>query len=706
MVRDQSADDLFELLQAEMIKLADSDVGVLSATLKALAFWEHGSARVATSCCHLLELDSVQGAEIVGRICRLAFCYPIPGVKVQADVFTRKMLTKLYSLIEGGDVELNNDLVSSFAAVSWSDGQKRGILQATLSRGPASDLSPPSQTAVITVIAPALWSLLEELDPEVLANFVRGLPAGLIAECTTGDTIASRAWARILLSSIFRSPLETDTRPLWNFLRSVFHNTRTLFAPDLHIEAPERGLLDGGEISKEVQNALVMKLFWSSRFFEVDCKSWSRFSNATADLMQKKLGFFEELYALCSAMEREAQKPKDYKETKAHKVMIKILDGVKAAGNTDPPTAPRATSSATHQRSSSSLRVRGGLPPSHTSSGPLSSPLDPTITPSNTLLASRPPDQQSDSQSRIRDNPPFSPTLSGSRPRFSSPLDLMITPSDTPPASRSTSTDQQSGIQPQIRDNLPSSTSSGSRPHFSPPPDLMTTPSNTPPVNRPADQQSDSQPQIRDNLPSSPTPSGSRLRFSSLLDLTTTPSNTPPASRTTYQQNSDLPQTRDNLPSSPTSSGSRPRFSSLLDFTTTPSNTPPANRPTDQQSGSQPQTRDNLLSFPTSSGSRPRFFSLLDITATLSSTPPASRSTDQQSGRQPQTQDNHFPSPTTSPEPPPFPPRHPPVLSSSREQSTPTNDNGDRRLPTIQSGSGVDEPINAGPQSRYPVLPD
>ena len=299
---------------------------------------------VVVLCCNLLKLvmekhtsEVALARQLVFLLCRIAFRHQVRGIKARADLLDPEMLRKLTVFVGDGNVEFINDLTTAFTSISW-DEHKQGHIIWTVIDIPSTLLSPTSQSALITLFGTSRWSLVERLDRKRLAEFVGRLPVDMIVQQIVDDESVCVGWMRLLLFSTFRSPHRPDTpRALWRILLSAFPKLPRLFLRDLqdHLEPSETSLSDlyhnhndGLPITKEEEEkeeSLWMKLFWSSRFFEMDCELWSGFRDATAELGQGRPALIQLLERLCFGLEEARAGPDSAMErTKACKEMAKL----------------------------------------------------------------------------------------------------------------------------------------------------------------------------------------------------------------------------------------------------------------------------------------------------------------------------------------------------------------------------------------------
>ena len=279
-----------------MIKLAGHDLQALEAILGALVPWKHDRVEIVILCCDLLQRVAKHTSEqplvrsVVYLLCRLAFRRPISGTEERLDLLNLRTINRLHAFIQDGDENFIGDLMSFFAQTPWSEGLESYILQAIL-KIPDSGLSARSQAAINTMLGTGRWSLVEGFDRKELVHFVGRLQTDMIVQRVIGDESIFVGWMRILLLFTFRPPPDTDTRPLWKVLLPISFGTPGSFSRDLPNYIDPLGASVGGlehdygsEMYEKRQEALWMRLFWSSRFFEMDCKPWSGFIDATEKL--------------------------------------------------------------------------------------------------------------------------------------------------------------------------------------------------------------------------------------------------------------------------------------------------------------------------------------------------------------------------------------------------------------------------------------
>jgi len=429
MIRGESTEELFRRLQAEMTELAGHDLPTLQVTLEAFMSWEHNRMEIVELCCDLLQYVTKFMAKhallrrVVCLLCRIAFHHPIPSIKMPTEIMKPETLTTLLTFIQGEDVELIGGLMSAFASISWSEESEDRILQKILDI-PALALSPSSQAAIVNVLGTARWSLVEGLHRGKLVDLVRGLPTHTIVQQIVDDQIACVGWMRLLLFSTFYMPQEMDARPLLNIILSALPKVPHFFSHGLLNLTPNLDNSQGPKIGKKQEESLWMMLFWSSRFFEMECGSWSDFIDATGRLTEGREVFFRRLEELCSDREIESQDDLNpaTKRSKACTEMTKL----RAARPPDPSmVAPKDTppvnkdahpvNPTAHRQNSILSRFQDNLPPSPTTS-------------------SGPPPSQERSESPLPmkddDSKPPPPTQSGSG--ISEPTDAGAQPTRTP----------------------------------------------------------------------------------------------------------------------------------------------------------------------------------------------------------------------------------------------------------------------------------
>ncbi|KAF9643671.1 hypothetical protein BDM02DRAFT_3191330 [Thelephora ganbajun] len=286
-----------------------------------------------------------------------------------------------------------------FAFVSWSEESQTSIvLRAITHEIPTSGLSSSSQADIIAVLGTARWSLVEKLrlDRERLAKFIGGLSGDMIVQGMMDNPFVCVGWMRLLLFSTFHPPLEADTRPLWNILLTARTGIPHFFSRDLPgcLDPSEASAADfnrdyDSEIHRRKEEALWMKLFWSSRFFEIDCRSWSDFKDATIRLRKRKPAFFRQLEKLCFALEEEAQASPNpaTARTKAYTEISKLLGGVHSTRASQGPDSPQALRIASLQRQDQNATTNDLRPLSSSVVAPRDTPpVGPTTHRQNTIL--------------------------------------------------------------------------------------------------------------------------------------------------------------------------------------------------------------------------------------------------------------------------------------------------------------------------------
>ena len=323
IVSDGSTGQLFRRLESELMELVDHKLWVLQATLQPLGSWKHNRMEVVVLCCNLLKFVMEKhtpgvslARQLVYLLCRIAFRHQVPGIKTRADLLDRETLRKLTIFVHSGDVEFINDLTLAFASISW-DEPRQGHIVWTALDVPAASLSSTSQSALITLFGTIRWSLVERLDRKKLTDFVGRLPTDMVVQRIIDDELVCVGWMRLLLFSTFRSQNKPDPpRVLWLILLSAFPKLPRFFSRDLrdYLEPSETSLFDLYQdrsdslpITKEEgekEESLWMKLFWSSRFFELDCKSWFAFEDSTVRLGQQRPPLLLQLDKLCFSSEK------------------------------------------------------------------------------------------------------------------------------------------------------------------------------------------------------------------------------------------------------------------------------------------------------------------------------------------------------------------------------------------------------------------
>ena len=676
-----------------MTRLAGHDLRALQITLGALVSWKHGRVEIVVLCCNLLQRVAKHTVEqplvrsIVYLLCRIAFRHPVPGIRTRLDPLNLRTINKLHSFIQDGDEEFISDLTSFFAYVSWSEESKGHILRAIL-RAPNSGLSPSSQTAIITMLGTARWSLVERFDHGELIKFVGGLPTDMVVERIVDDRSVCIGLMRLLLFITFHPPPKTDTQPFWRILLHIPPRAPHLFSRDLqdypgHTDPVQVSLASfssssGSEEHRKREETLWMRLFWSSRFFEMDCGSWSKFRAETDGLTQRRPALLRQLMSLCFGLEGEAQVSPDSAtaRTKAYMEMFKLRGRVlqsTTAGNSWPGPdafAARPTTRTRRQNSVLSQIQDSSPPPPTTSTGPSVSLPQPQL------------------PSQKRSEPPTPTRVIGdvnqpvpvqSNPGFGEPPDpLAVTPRDTPPASPTMR--RQNSISSQIQDSSP------------PLPTTSTGPTVSLPQPPPSSQE-------RSELPIQVTDGGNQQPVSFQSGpgsgkppgpLVVAPIDTPPAGPTTRRQNSTSSKIQDSLlPPPSTSTG--PAVS-------LPQPSPPS------QERSKPPTRviddGNQQPIPVrsgpGSGKPPGPLAVAPI-----DTPPAGPTARRRNSISSKIQDSLLPPPSTSTGPAVSPPQPPSPSQERLESPIPVVDDGNQQLVSFQSGPGSGEP--PGPLVVAPI---
>ena len=100
-----------------------------------------------------------------------------------------------------------------------------------------------------------------------------------------------------------------------------------------------------------------MKLFWSSRFFEMDCRPWTDFNAATEGLRKLRPALFQQIEKLCFGLEGEAQVGPNptAARTKAYTEMTRLIGGVHSPQppqGSDSSQAPQSRMNPTRQNQS------------------------------------------------------------------------------------------------------------------------------------------------------------------------------------------------------------------------------------------------------------------------------------------------------------------------------------------------------------------
>ena len=746
--------------------LVDHNLRALQVTLSAFVSWKHSRVDIVVMCCNLLRNVAKHTVEeplvrnIVYLLCRIAFRYPVPGIRTRSNPLNPETIDELHSFIHVGEKEFISDLMSFFTYASWSEESEDHILRAIL-RIPASGLSETSQAAIITMLGTARWSLVEGFDRGELGKLIGRLPTDMVVERIIDDWSVRMGLMRLLLFITFYPLPKAETKPLWKILLHIPPKAPHLFSRDLRgyfdythpIELSLASLCDihGSEEHGEREEMLWMGLFWCSRFFEMGCTSWSKFSAGTDRLRQRRPAFFQQLKALCFKLEGEAQANPDptTARTRAYTEMSKLLGRVQstAAGDTRPgPDTPTA---------SPIIRV---LSRTQDSSPP------PPTGPSASLPQPSPTQERSEPSTRvISDGNQPVPVHGSGEP----PDSLVVTPRDTPPASPTIG--RRNSIQSQKDSSPPSPTTSIGPAVSIPPPPPPPQERSEPPIpvtdggNQPVPIQSG---------PGSGKPPGS---------LAVAPIDTPPAGPTARRQNSIPSKTQDSLhhhpptpikpavslpqPPPPSQERSKPPTQVIVDdnqhpvpfqsgpgsgklpgpLAVAPIDTPPAGPSTRGQNSVASEMQDRLHSHsPTSTGpavslpqqppSQERSEPPIPVTdddnqqpvsfqsgpgsskppGSLAvapiDTPPAGPTTRRQNSIPSKIQDAPLPHPPTSTRPAVSPSRPPPPLQERSEPPMPVIVDGNQQPISFRSGLGSGEPLGpmvapidippAGPATR------
>jgi len=784
-------------------------------------------------CCNLLQNVAKHTVEeplvrnIVYLLCRIAFRYPVPGIRTRSNPLKKETIDGLHSFIHVGEEDFINDLMSFFTYASWSEESKDHILRAIL-RMPASGLSETSQATIITMLGTARWSLVEGFDRGELGKLVGRLPADMVVERIIDDWSVRMGLMRLLLFITFRPLPTAETKPLWKILLHIPPRAPHLFSHDLqdypnHTDPVQVSLASfssshSSEEHRKREETLWMRLFWCSRFFEMGCTSWSKFSAGTDELRQRRPTFFHQLAVLCFKLEGEAQANPDPAtvRTKAYTEMSKLLGRVQstAAGDTrpgpdtpvaspstrvrrqnsilsrtqdnspPPPTGPPASlppPSPSQERSEPSTRVIGdgnqpGEPPDSLAVTPRDTPpTSPTIGRRNSIQPQKDSSPPSPTTStgpvmslppppQERSEPPIPVTDDGNQPvpiqsgpGSGEPSDpLVVTPRDTPLASPTAG--RRNSIQSQKDSSFPPPTG----PAVSLPPPPPSQERSEPPM--PVTDEGNQQPVSLQSGPGSGKPPGS---------LAVAPIDTPPADPATRRQNSTGSKIQDSLrphlpasteqvvslpqpqPLPPSQKRSKPPTQVIVDgnqqpvpfqpgpgsgkpsgpLAVAPIDTPPAGLTTRRQNSLLSQIQDSFPTLTTSTGpatslpqepqpppgarSEPPI-RMIDgggqqpvpvrsgpgsgeppdpFAIAPRDTPPARPGTRRQNSILSQIQDNLPPLPTTSAGP------TAPLLQPSQARSEPPIrmlEDGNQQSVPVQSGSGPNEPPDAGPRSVPP----
>ena len=330
--------------------MAKHNLQALHTTLHAFEPWIHDRMEITRLCsgpllllvmAHTSDQDLVR--TIVRLLCRIAFHHSASSANAHEDLVELRSLESFLTFAKAGDTELIDTLTSAFAFASWSIPLQDRVLRAILFDIPFTGLSSSSESDIIIAIGKAPWSLVEGFDCGSLANLVGRLPADTILKRMVDDAFVCERWMRLLLFTTFHPPPETDIRPLWKIILSIQTRVPYAFSRDLPrylntSEAPptdfnwdnDSGIRGGDEES------LWMVLFWSSRFFEIDCRSWSEFRGATSRYKEQNPRFLQQLAELCFAMDEVWVGPTG----KAYTEMYKLLYGTHPTQSARGPAVP------------------------------------------------------------------------------------------------------------------------------------------------------------------------------------------------------------------------------------------------------------------------------------------------------------------------------------------------------------------------------
>jgi len=417
---------------------------------------------VVELCCNLLKLvmekhtpEVVLARQLVFLLCRIAFRNQIPGIKARADLLDPVTLRKLTAFVRDSNPEFINDLMLAFTSISWDEHTQDHVIWTALDI-PAASLSSTSQSALITLFGTARWSLVERLHRKKLVEFVGKLPTEMVVQRIVNDELVCAGWMRLLLFATFRIPNQLDTPyAMWLILLSAFPELPQLFSRDLrdHLEPSETSLFDfyqhrsdnlpTTKEEKEKEVSLWMKLFWSSRFFELDCKSWFTFEDSTVRLGKQRAPLLLQLDRLCFSSEKGLKGDFNVRVTRARMEMDKVRQRVGLIGlpqNLGPSEPPTSTAT---QKQNTEDAERTDLPqpqqvtlkdicPSDDPSPPLSqSPKPPKIAPQDTPQFNPAAPRRQNSMTNVQLDLARDPPPEGLLP----PSPVQRTPPPSPPLS-------------------------------------------------------------------------------------------------------------------------------------------------------------------------------------------------------------------------------------------------------------------------------
>lgn len=319
--RADSDSRLFQHLRCEMMHLTGDKLSVLRDVLKPLLFWRHERAEVVTLCCHLLkavvkrhDAEVALTRDVVHLLCQIAFRNLPPTVELNIPPLDLETLDHLIPLVKNGPERFLDDLLPALSSFSWGEKQQQTIIWMILN-APVASFSPSCLSAAVTVIGRARLSVVEMVDRNRMLMLVERLSVETLVGRMIADASVRAGWMGLLLSyTCPRTPPDIRShRSLWRILLALVHERPQFFPRELWNHLTEALLegLDTGETMEvtEKRQVLWMKLLWSSRFFESDCKSWADFEIATTELVRQTPSLLPGLLELCAALEKSEAHP-------------------------------------------------------------------------------------------------------------------------------------------------------------------------------------------------------------------------------------------------------------------------------------------------------------------------------------------------------------------------------------------------------------
>ena len=303
-----------------MMFLTERRLLVLRDALKPLTLWKHGHAGVVTLCCNLLKRVVKRGGtkealpqEVIHLLCQIAF-RTRPTVAPDVAGFDNETLIGLIPLFENGNEQFLSDLIPVLSSAAWDEERQRTVIRMLLT-APVTSFSKRSLPAVITAIGKARWSVVEAVDRETVFRLVRGQKLGTLVERIVGDDLVCAGWMRFLLHHTSYTTFNPNSDPTpWRVLLFLCPKCVHLFSPNPQTyidETPLEGVDwdTPGDGATQKRQVLWLKLFWSSRFFELGCASWARFESLTTMWARQSPSLLQDLEDLCASSERDGQDP-------------------------------------------------------------------------------------------------------------------------------------------------------------------------------------------------------------------------------------------------------------------------------------------------------------------------------------------------------------------------------------------------------------